>query len=209
MRPVRVPGGRSNGPRGLSSFGRGSVAFVQAVAGSAVHVGSRASVMARCGHFSAGLAARPAVFEGAKMPYSTSTSTLVRAPRSEVWRALTEPALVKQYFFGTNLETTWQIGAPLWFRGEWEGKAYEDRGTVLAFEPERTLSYNYWSSFSGHADEPERRQVIVFKLAEEGDAIRVTVEQSNVDSQERADHSAENWRGVLAKLKEFVERRAG
>lgn len=140
------------------------------------------------------------------MPYSTSATTLIHAPRAKIWRALTEPALVKQYFFGTNLEATWQIGSPLFFRGEWEGKAYEDRGTVLSFEPERELSYNYWSSFSGQPDVPERRQIVRFELTSEGDAVRLRIEQSNVDTQERADHSAENWRAVLAKLKDFVEK---
>ncbi len=122
-----------------------------------------------------------------------------------MWRALTEPALVKQYFFGTNLETTWQIGSAIFFRGEWDGKAYEDRGTVLAFEPEQSLTYDYWSSFSGHEDKPELRQVIQFKLGDEGKGVRLEVNQSNADTQEHADHSTKNWEGVLAKLKQFVE----
>lgn len=124
-----------------------------------------------------------------------------------MWRALTKPALVKQYFFGTNLETTWQIGTPIFFRGEWDGKAYEDRGTVLGFEPERALSYNYWSSFSGHEDKPELRQVIEFELSAEGNGVRLDVKQSNIETRERADHSTKNWEGVLGKLKQFVEAR--
>jgi uncharacterized protein YndB with AHSA1/START domain len=140
------------------------------------------------------------------MSFSSSTSVDIQAPREKVWRALTEPALVKQYLFGTELETTWQIGAPLVFRGEWEGKAYEDRGTVLAFEPMRALVYNYWSSFSGHEDKPELRQVIRFELEERPGGVELVVNQSNVDTQARADHSRENWRNVLGKLKELVEK---
>jgi uncharacterized protein YndB with AHSA1/START domain len=139
------------------------------------------------------------------MPYSASATTLIRSSRAKVWRALTEPALVKQYFFGTELETTWQIGTPVFFRGKWEGKAYEDRGTVLTVEPERVLAYNYWSSFSGHEDKPELRHIVRFELKPEGDATRLDVSQSNVDTQERADHSKKNWQGVLEKLKQFVE----
>ena len=140
------------------------------------------------------------------MPYSSATSLVIHAPLDKVWRALTEPALVKQYLFGTTLETTWQIGAPLVFRGEWEGKAYEDRGTVLAFEPMRALAYDYWSSFSGLEDKPELRQVIRFELAEQAGGVKLSVEQTNVDTQARADHSGDNWRGVLTKLKELVEK---
>lgn len=137
--------------------------------------------------------------------YSTSASIVIQAPRKRVWEALTQPELVKQYFFGTNLVTDWVPGSPLIFRGEWEGKEYEDHGTVREFEPERSLSYDYWSSFSGQEDTPERRQLIRYELAEEKDGVRVSVHQSNVDTQERADHSQENWKGVLAGLKKFVE----
>jgi uncharacterized protein YndB with AHSA1/START domain len=140
-----------------------------------------------------------------EMSYSSATSLFIHATRERVWRALTEPALVKQYLFGTTLETTWQIGAPLTFRGEWEGKAYEDRGTVLAFEPMRALAYDYWSSFSGLEDRPELRQVIRFELEEQTDGVKLSVQQTNVDSQARADHSGDNWRSVLTKLKELVE----
>jgi uncharacterized protein YndB with AHSA1/START domain len=139
------------------------------------------------------------------MAYSSSASIVVRAPREKVWRALTEPSEVKQYFFDTNLDTTWQIGTPVFFRGEWEGKAYEDRGTVLGFDAPHALSYDYWSSFSGKEDKPELRHVIRFTLDDEGGATRVKVDQSNIDTKERADHSAENWRNVLDKLKRFVE----
>ncbi len=142
------------------------------------------------------------------MSYSTSATIDIHAPRNLVWRALTEPALVKQYFFGTNLETTWALGSDLFFRGEWEGKPYEDRGTVIAFAPEKTLSYNYWSAFSGKEDKPELRHLIRFDLEDApGGGVRLKIDQSNIDTQEHADHSAKNWQGVLAELKKFVEAR--
>jgi uncharacterized protein YndB with AHSA1/START domain len=139
------------------------------------------------------------------MPYSTSATTVIKAPLERVWEALTRPELVKKYFFGTNLVTDWQVGSPLYFRGEWEGKAYEDRGTVLSFEPMRGFSYNYWSAFSGVSDEPGKRQILRYEVEPGADGIHVAVHQSNVDTQERADHSAKNWRGVLEALKTFVE----
>ncbi|MCB0821037.1 MAG: SRPBCC domain-containing protein, partial [Bacteroidetes bacterium] len=42
----------------------------------------------------------------------------------EVWQALINPDLVKKYFFGTILETSWLPGTPIIFRGEWEGQSY-------------------------------------------------------------------------------------
>lgn len=139
------------------------------------------------------------------MSYSTSTSIVVHATREAVWDALTNPAIVKQYFFGTNLVTDWKVGSPMFFRGEWDGKAYEDRGTVLAFTPMQSLSFNYHSSFSGLEDTLERRAIISYDLTDAADGMVVTVRQSNVDTQERADHSNKNWQMVLEGLKRLVE----
>jgi uncharacterized protein YndB with AHSA1/START domain len=140
------------------------------------------------------------------MPYTTSTSVTIRAPLERVWDAITQPAIVKQYFFGTDLDTDWKVGSPVFFRGEWQGKGYEDRGTVLAYEPMKALAFNYWSSFSGTQDTPETRQIVRYQLDPVADGVRVTVEQSNVASQAIADHSAENWRGVLGGMKRLLEK---
>jgi uncharacterized protein YndB with AHSA1/START domain len=139
------------------------------------------------------------------MPFSSTTSLDIQAPLASVWDAITKPEIVKLYFFGTNLVTDWKVGSPLFFRGEWQGKAYEDRGTVLAFEPITSLTYDYWSGFSGVADEPALRQIIRYDLEPSESGVRITIHQSNVDTQARADHSATNWRSVLQALKILLE----
>jgi RNA polymerase sigma factor (sigma-70 family) len=139
------------------------------------------------------------------MGHTATASITIAAPRERVWAGLTKPDLVKRYFFGTNLVTNWEVGAPILFRGEWEGKSYEDKGTVLAYQPMKGLSFNYWSAFSGLPDKPELRQIIRYDLDEAGEGVRVTVAQSNVDSSERAEHSAKNWQTVLGSLKKLLE----
>jgi uncharacterized protein YndB with AHSA1/START domain len=139
------------------------------------------------------------------MPFSSSSFVVVSASRDRVWDALTKPDIVKQYFFGTNLVTDWKVGSPLYFRGEWEGKAYEDRGTVLSFQEGTSLSFDYWSGFSGLEDRQELRQIIRYDVEETDGRVKVSVHQSNVDTQARADHSAKNWSGVLEGLKKLVE----
>lgn len=101
--------------------------------------------------------------------------------------------------------TTWEVGTPIFFRGEWEGKPYEDKGTVLSFVPEQNLSYDYWSGFSGLEDTKENYQVLSYELEDTGSGVKVTINQTNVDTQEKADHSSENWKKVLEALKIFVE----
>ncbi len=73
----------------------------------------------------------------------------IDAPRAKVWDALTNPAKVKKYMHGTNLSTDWKVGGPIAWNGEWKGKSYTDKGTVLAFEPQRRLMYTHWSPMGG------------------------------------------------------------
>ena len=47
--------------------------------------------------------------------------------------------------------------------------------------------------------------MIRYDLAGTETATRVTVTQSNVDTQERAEHSAKNWQTVLIGLKKLLE----
>ncbi len=137
--------------------------------------------------------------------YSSKASIVINASREKVWEALTKAEIVKQYFFGTDLDTTWEVGSPIFFRGEWEGKPYEDKGTVLEYVPLETLSYNYWSAFSGLEDKPELYQLIRFDLSDAEGGTEVTITQSNVATQETANHSANNWNMVFGGMKKLLE----
>jgi uncharacterized protein YndB with AHSA1/START domain len=76
---------------------------------------------------------------------ATRASVTIDAPIDEVWNALTTPELIKRWFFGVDTETDWQVGSPLVHRGEWQGKPYEDKGTILASEPPTKLVHTHWS----------------------------------------------------------------
>lgn len=134
-----------------------------------------------------------------------SLSQEINAPAAEVWDALINPAKIKQYLFGTDTHCDWKVGSVLRFTGEWEGKQYEDKGTILAIEKEKVLSYNYWSNFSGVADVPENYQIVTFRLQEQSGKTLLSLTQQNIRSEEVKSHSNENWTMVLGSLKDLVE----
>lgn len=129
----------------------------------------------------------------------------IDAPVSSVWDALVNPVKIKKYLFGTDTHCDWKVGSSLRFTGEWEGKQYEDKGTILAIEPEKLLRYNYWSGFSGTPDVLENYQVVTFKLIPAGNKTLLHLTQQNIRSEEAKAHSEENWKMVLNSLKELVE----
>lgn len=133
-------------------------------------------------------------------------SVFIQASVSDVWDALTNPAVVKEYFFGTHLLTDWTVGGPIRFSGVWDGVAYEDRGTVLAFEPERYLSYNYWSSFSGTEDVPEHYADIEYIVEAVEQGTQVTVTQNKMKDEEARAHSENNWQMLFAEMKKLLEK---
>lgn len=131
----------------------------------------------------------------------------IKAPAGEVWKGLTDPAIIKQYFFGTDAQSDWEEGSPLIFTGEWEGKEYVDKGTILKNDPGKLLKYNYLSSFSGLEDTPENYAEITYALSEYPGGTRLLIIQDGIDSKERRDHSMENWGSVMNGLKDILEKR--
>jgi uncharacterized protein YndB with AHSA1/START domain len=119
---------------------------------------------------------------------------------------LTKPELIKQYFFGTEAISDWREGSPIIFKGEWEGKSYEDKGTILIAEPHKLFRYDYWSSMSGIEDKPENYVIITHELFEEGGVTTLTITQENIPDEKMKDHSEQNWRKVMNDLKELLER---
>jgi len=48
-----------------------------------------------------------------------ATVTVAAAP-GEVWSALVEPAAIKQYMFGTTVESDWSEGGSIVWKGDWQ-----------------------------------------------------------------------------------------
>lgn len=130
---------------------------------------------------------------------------IVDATPDRVWQALTEPAMIEKYLFGTHVETDWQPGSPIVYRGEWEGKPYEDKGVILEAVAGRRLVSTYWSPLSGVPDEPAYYKRVTYQLEAEGESTRVRVLQDNNATPEEAEHASQNWRTVLQGMKEVLE----
>ena len=129
----------------------------------------------------------------------------INAPASKVWEALTKPEIIKQYFFDTNVVTDWKVGNHIYYRGEWQGKSYEDKGVILKFEPEKLLVSTHWSPLSGVPDIPENYHTVTYSLSPRGGTTEVTLTQDNNASEEEKTHSEQNWNMVLAGLKKLLE----
>jgi uncharacterized protein YndB with AHSA1/START domain len=134
-------------------------------------------------------------------------SVMIDAPAERVWNALTDPELIKQYLFGTQTITDWKKGSDIRFKGQWEGKSYEDKGKIININPNKFLHYTYWSSMSQLEDKPENYKNVVFELREENNQTLLKLTQDNNDTEESRKHSEQNWKTVLDGLKKVVEKK--
>jgi uncharacterized protein YndB with AHSA1/START domain len=151
--------------------------------------------------------------QGGEMSEVTAEATVdIDAPRSEVWRSLTDPETIKEYYLGAEVQTDWQVGSPITFKGEWKGKPYEDKGEILVFEPEQKLAYSHFSPMRGKPDAPENYHVVEVTLDERDGTTRVTLRQSNLEGgatdEDRANREdyEKNWKQMLEGLKKATER---
>lgn len=142
------------------------------------------------------------------MTYVAKASTTIDAPADAVWDALVDPASIKQYMFGTDVTSDWKEGSAITWKGEWQGRAYEDKGTIRRVEPGRVLQYTHFSPLAGLPDSPENYHTITVELARDGAGTNVTLSQDNNPSDEEREHSEQNWKMMLDGLKKLVESNA-
>jgi len=135
-----------------------------------------------------------------------SAETKINAPVSKVWDALTNPEQIKKYFFGTNAISDWKVGSPLEFKGEWEGKEYHDKGTILKSEKNKLFQYTYLSSMSGKEDIPENYATVTYELSAQNGSTTLKILQDGNETQESKQHSEQNWSYVLNSMKDLLEK---
>jgi len=132
-------------------------------------------------------------------------STTIKAPPSKVWDALVTPATIKKYMFGSDVSSDFKKGSPITFKGEYEGRKYEDKGVILDVQREKKLAYSHFSPLAGLPDKPENYHNVTIELAGKGKETLVTLSQDNNANEKERDHSQKNWEMMLASLKKVVE----
>jgi uncharacterized protein YndB with AHSA1/START domain len=137
--------------------------------------------------------------------YVAISTIAIEAPPSRVWSVITDPESVGELFFGSEVITDWTVGGPIIWRGEWEGKPFEDKGEIIAFEPGRRLETTHFSPLTGQPDVPENYHTLTWTLEPAGTQTVLTLMQDNNDSPAAAEHSKDMWDMLVATVKDIAE----
>jgi len=139
------------------------------------------------------------------MAATAQVSRVIPAKADEVWETLTSREGMKAWMMGADVETDWKVGSPITMRGEFGGKAFEDRGEVRSFDPVEGFSYTHQSGGQG------QMHLVTVALAPAGAGTEVTITQSNADgsvSDADRDRKAE-YEKTWATMLEGVEKAVG
>jgi len=138
--------------------------------------------------------------------YVSRASIDIGAPPDRVWALLTQSGSDPDIMFGAEVVSDWHVGSPIRWKGEWEGRPFEDKGEIIAIDPPSHLVVTHFSPMAGEADAPENYHRLSFELEPAGGGTRVTLVQGGNATEEAAEHSTANWQLMLDGLKKAAER---
>jgi uncharacterized protein YndB with AHSA1/START domain len=139
---------------------------------------------------------------------------ILRAPRSRVWRALTDSAQFSEWF-GATLKDPFLPGARV--QGPVTSRGYEHLTmdiTIDRVEPERLFSWRWHPGGDAKVDPSEPATLVVFKLEEVPEGTRLTVTETGFDRipvarQAKAyRENDEGWTGQMEAIRKYLARTA-
>lgn len=134
-----------------------------------------------------------------------TASITIDAPAAKVWDALTDPARIKNYMFGSEVASDWQVGSAITWSGEWQGKPYQDKGEILRKEENRVIEYSHYSPMMGKPDAPENYHTVRIELEDKDGRTTATLTQDNNADETARAHSEKNWKMFMEGLKKEAE----
>lgn len=128
--------------------------------------------------------------------------TYIRTTPETLWQALTTPEIIRQYRFGMNVESDWQVGSA--WRMYADGSLM-DRGEILEAVPQQRLAMSWLSEWNSEY-RAEGASRCVYEIETAGTAEKLTLTHSI----ERPDSRfiaavADGWPMVLSNLKSLLE----
>jgi len=135
------------------------------------------------------------------------SSITINATLQRVWDTLTQAELVKLWQYGSDLQTSWEVGSKIRFVTEWEGKIFEQWGTVLEFTPTSKLRYSLFAPRPDLEDKPENYFEMIYILTADNGQTKLEIiqEDNRPDAVQEDEQGEEN--PILVMLKQIAEKK--
>ncbi len=137
---------------------------------------------------------------------------IFKSSREKVWELLTKPELTRQYMFGCELISEWQIGSEVIWQGQTEDgqKVNYVKGKLLEFELHKKLVTNTFDPNSEMPDIPENYVNFSYELEDVTEGTKLTIIQGGFagaeNGQKRFEESKAGWsQMVVPTMKSLLE----
>jgi len=145
--------------------------------------------------------------------------TYIQTTPEKLWRALTEPEFIRQYFEDAGPSSDWRVGSPITWKNE-PGEEPNDWGQrVLEAEPGKRLSYTwhnyepemtkFFPDWTGEKLERLRAEPVskvTFDIEPSGEGVQLTVVHDGfAPDSEMLKGVSQGWPGILSNLKSVLE----
>lgn len=132
----------------------------------------------------------------------------IGAEPKDVWHALLSPEGTKATFFGSVIRSTFEIGASFEYVGPGNDgdETVHVYGKVLAFEPNRVLSFSEHPGPSYNDRHAELETRVTLTLEPVGGTTKLTlVNDQWPDNHPSRESSEQSWPMILSNIKTYVE----
>ncbi|MCC3375026.1 SRPBCC domain-containing protein [Cohnella sp. REN36] len=135
-------------------------------------------------------------------------SIYVNAEPEQIWRIYTDAEATRAIFFGSELRSTFEVGASYEYVGP--GTDGEETvhvyGQVLAYEPYRFLSFTEHAGPSYREDHANWKTRVSMTLEKVGQTTKVTIVNDEwPDEHPSYASTQESWLMILSNIKTYVE----
>ena len=138
--------------------------------------------------------------------FETNKTIPLKAPIGKVFKALTNNEEIPKYFPLNSVESTWQEGAEVLYKGEINGVPFTDFGVIERLTPPVEYRYRYWSDNHGTERTDENHVSIAYYLEKSEEDTILTVKQSNIRSEEMYTLMNDQvWDFLLQSFKDYIE----
>lgn len=134
-------------------------------------------------------------------------SIILNATPERVWEALTHPGMTKQYFYNCEINSDWQEGSALRWRGSHRGKDIEAEGRILEIIPGRRIKYSGFDRLAAGDLSRSGDIHITHEIVPQGNRTKLLTTIDHFEGDEtRAEYAADQWDlEIMPKLQTLVE----
>lgn len=128
-------------------------------------------------------------------------TAFIRGTAEEVWDAIVNPEKTEQYYFGTRVESDWEVGSPMTY--SYPDGRVASTGEIISIDPPKRIEFTFHALWDDEleAEGPVRE---VWAVGESNGMVELTVELYEI-GERTLEVFGEGIAYIISGLKSLVE----